>query len=637
MSERPHNLEILGTPVAVVDYASAIEESQRLARCGRPAAVAASNTHIITLARHDPSFGRVMSSFDLVLPDGMPLRWALNAKGAGLRDRVYGPYFMERLLQATPRPWRHFFFGGTAETLEALSQAARQFQPDLEIAGVLSPPFRAWTERDEEEFARAIADSGADFVWVALGGERQERWIIGNLRRHTKGVFFAVGDAFALLSGQRPYAPGWMQRLGITWLYRLAQEPRRLWKRYFTYNSLFLLYSLRDGLLGTPRRLRVGTGRLAVGFLGSRGVPARYSGFEVVVEELGARLAERGHEVTVYNRLPHYRLPEGHWRGMKVVALPSIPTKNLDTIVHTTLSMLHAAWRRYDIIYLCGVGNAILARLATLCGMRVVINVDGADFRRKKWGGFASRWLHRSERWALHYGDCVIADNSTIADRYERDYGVRPEHLTYGVPIRDEPVHVGELERWGLTPRGYFLYVSRLTPENEADLLLRAHAKLQDPLPLVIVGEVPYEHGYMDKLRSLAGPRVIFTGGRFAEAYVELSQNALAFVMPATIEATRLVLLDQLGMGACILYQDCAATREVLQDAGLPFDGTDPAGSLAALLERAARHPEECAAAGRRARRRAEAYDWPAVVRRYEEIFQRVLGREGEPAPHHPA
>ena len=628
MSAPPRKIEILGTPVAVVDYDSAIEESKRLAGSGRPAAVSASNTHIVALARHKPDFGRVMREFDLVLPDGMPLRWTLNAKGAGLRDRVYGPYFMEKMIRSTPKPWRHFLFGGTEKTLRELQEHLREIQPVVDIAGTFSPPFRAWNEEDEKEFARRIAESKADFVWVALGGERQEKWIVENIGRHQRGVFFAVGDAFTLLAGERAFAPAWMQRLGITWAYRLWQEPRRLWKRYARFNTLFVWYTLRDALLGTPDGRRAAQGLPSIAFLGSRGVPARYSGFEVVVQELGKRLAAQGHDVTVYNRLPHFGPPQPVWEGMKIIGLPTIPTKSLDTIVHTTLSMFDAMRRKFDIIYLCGVGNAILGRLARAAGMKVVINVDGADFHRKKWRGFARSWLEKSERWAIDSADCVIADSSTIADRYERNYGVRPEHLSYGLTVRDEPVICGELAQWNLKPNEYFLYVSRLTPENEASLLLEAYRRVADPLPLVIVGDDPYEHAYKRELRALATDKVIFTGQRFADAYIELSQNARAYIMPATIEATRLVLLDQLGMGKAIIYHDCAATREVLGDSGIPFGPEHAVESLAEKLAWAKDHPEACAAAGRKARERAEMFRWENVLDRYGEIFARILAKK---------
>jgi N-acetylglucosaminyldiphosphoundecaprenol N-acetyl-beta-D-mannosaminyltransferase len=613
--------------VALVDYSSAIAECQRLACEPRPAAVSASNTHIIALARRDPDFAATMRLFDMVLPDGMPLVWSLNSNGASLKDRVYGPYFMRRLVAATPSPWRHFFFGSTVETLQSLIAGLQDDCPGLEVAGTLSPPFRDWDDNEEESFAQAIARSGADFIWVALGGERQEKWIIRNLHRHRRGVFLAVGDAFPLLAGERPFAPDWMQRTGTTWAFRLLQEPNRLWRRYTRFNTLFLYYTVRDAVLGkpAPKEKKPPAGLPSIAFLGSRGVPARYSGFEVVVEELGSRLAALGHPVTVYNRLPRFEHTEKSWKGMDIVGLYTIPTKSLDTIVHTFLSMLHAIWRRYDIIYLCGVGNAVLARLAKAAGMRVVINVDGADFRRKKWGGFARWWLKKSEHWAMEFGDSVIADNATVADRYFHDYGKRPEHLSYGLTVRDTPVHCGELEKWGLRPNEYFLYVSRFTPENEAELLLRAYRLLENPLPLVLVGADPYEHAYRRLLGELATDRVIFTGLRFADAYIELSQNARAFVMPATIEATRLVLLDQLGMGKCVVYHDCAATREVLGDTGIPFDTEKPIENLAAKLRWAQENPGPVAAEGRRIRERAELFRWETVLARYEQIFAGIV------------
>src|SRR5437660_3077188 len=167
-------IEILGMPVACVTYQSAFEIVQTLARESRPTAVCPSNTHILAEARHCPDFARVMSKFDLILPDGMPVVWALNLRGAGLSDRVYGPYFMKYSLQNTPRPWRHFFFGDTNECLEDLKRAAIKTQPNIEVVGAISPTFRAWSESDEAQFAETINRANPDFVWVALPGGRME-------------------------------------------------------------------------------------------------------------------------------------------------------------------------------------------------------------------------------------------------------------------------------------------------------------------------------------------------------------------------------------------------------------------------------------------------------------------------------
>lgn len=181
----------------------------------------------------------------------MPVVWAMNLRGAGLSDRVYGPYFTKYVLKPTPKPWRHFFFGDTEEVLQSLRTAVLQLQPNIDIVGAISPPFRAWTEANEARFAEAISAANPDFVWVALPGGRMERWIVANQARHKRGVFLAVGDAFSLLSGRRAFAPKWMQRLGLTWLYRMSKEPRRLGPRYIQYNSLFVYYLIR-GLATRP-------------------------------------------------------------------------------------------------------------------------------------------------------------------------------------------------------------------------------------------------------------------------------------------------------------------------------------------------------------------------------------------------
>jgi N-acetylglucosaminyldiphosphoundecaprenol N-acetyl-beta-D-mannosaminyltransferase len=244
------SIKILGTPVACVTYDSALEIIKTLARQARPTAVCPANTHILAEARHSPDFAPVMAKFDLVLPDGMPVLWTLNQCGAGLSDRVYGPYFMRHVLKNTPRPWRHFFFGDTEECLVDLQRVVTELQPDIQIAGAISPPFHRWTESDEAAFAQTINSAAPDFVWVALPGVRMERWIIHNQLRYKRGVFLAVGDAFALLSGRRPFAPASIQRMGLTWLFRLTSEPLRLGPRYLRYNFLFVFYVVRDWLCG---------------------------------------------------------------------------------------------------------------------------------------------------------------------------------------------------------------------------------------------------------------------------------------------------------------------------------------------------------------------------------------------------
>lgn len=247
-------VELLGVPVACATYETALERIKTLAREPRATAVCPSNTHILGEARHNPAFARTLAQFDLVLPDGMPVVWALNFGGAGLKDRVYGPYFMRHTLRNTARPWRHFFFGDSEDCLVELRRVLVQLQPDIDIVGMISPPFRPFTEADEAGFAEAINRADPDFIWVALPGVRMEQWIIDNQARYRRGVFLAVGDAFTLLSGRRAFAPAWMQRMGLTWAYRLSKEPLRLGPRYIRYNSMFVSYLLRDVFRGWGRQ-----------------------------------------------------------------------------------------------------------------------------------------------------------------------------------------------------------------------------------------------------------------------------------------------------------------------------------------------------------------------------------------------
>ena len=180
----------------------------------------------------------------------MPLIWALNLQGACLKDRVYGPYLMRAFFEPgkTASGLKHFLFGSTPETLEKLEKHLSKLNPQTIIVGHLSPPFGEFSDKDEVAIAKTISDAEPDCIWVALGGIKQETWIKKNLFRYRRGVFLGVGDAFSLLAGQSTFAPATVQRLGLTWLFRMIQNPRRLGPRYFTYNFRFLKLWMLDRL-----------------------------------------------------------------------------------------------------------------------------------------------------------------------------------------------------------------------------------------------------------------------------------------------------------------------------------------------------------------------------------------------------
>jgi len=247
-----HTHPVIGLPLACTDYAGAVAWILDKAGDRRKAhAVEAANTHVAALARSDRDFGDTMRRFDLIVPDGMPLVWSLNAAlppAQRLVDRVYGPTLMLETLRASAgRPeFRHFLFGGKESTLEKLRASFAERFPGVAIAGAYSPPFGEWPADESDRVFDMIRDSGANLIWVGLGCPKQEHWIARHKDRLPPGVYFGIGAAFAFHAGEVSQAPALLQKCGLEWLYRIAAEPRRLFKRYFTYNSLFLWYSLRD-------------------------------------------------------------------------------------------------------------------------------------------------------------------------------------------------------------------------------------------------------------------------------------------------------------------------------------------------------------------------------------------------------
>ncbi|MCF7675511.1 MAG: WecB/TagA/CpsF family glycosyltransferase [Akkermansiaceae bacterium] len=251
-------IPVIGMPIAATDYAGAVDWILDRARnCDRPYAVEAANAHVAALARWDPAFGASMARFDLITPDGMPLVWGVNRRlpsAERLTARVYGPTLMLEALKATDGAgeFRHFLLGGQETTLDKLKKVFGGRFPGTVIAGCHSPPFGEWPAGEFERICAMIRESGANLIWVGLGCPKQEHWIAANKDRLPPGVYFGIGAAFAFHAGEVRQAPALVQRCGLEWLYRLCMEPRRLFRRYLTYNSLFLYYSLRDRISGPP-------------------------------------------------------------------------------------------------------------------------------------------------------------------------------------------------------------------------------------------------------------------------------------------------------------------------------------------------------------------------------------------------
>ncbi|MFT3989891.1 MAG: WecB/TagA/CpsF family glycosyltransferase [Luteolibacter sp.] len=243
---------VIGLPVARTTYQGAVGWIKEHALKNDAAyAVEAANTQVAAMNRTDAAFHAAMAEFDLITPDGMPLVWALNHGQPvenQLRDRVYGPTLMLETFAATENQpeFRHFLLGGKQSTLDKLESVFAERFPGTSISGSYSPPFGTWPKDTNPHIFNLIRESRANLIWVGLGCPKQERWIAENKPKLPPGVYFGIGAAFAFHAGEISQAPPLLQRNGLEWAYRLAMEPRRLFKRYFTYNSLFIYHFLRD-------------------------------------------------------------------------------------------------------------------------------------------------------------------------------------------------------------------------------------------------------------------------------------------------------------------------------------------------------------------------------------------------------
>lgn len=237
---------VLSAPIDVLTWAQALARIAAWAAARESRYVCITNAHSVVTAGQAADFGRVLAEADMVTPDGAPVAWMLRKLGHPDQQRINGPDLMWRYCaEAAARGEAIYLYGGMPETLTRLQAALVARFPGLRIAGTHSPPFRALSPEEDAEVVEAINSSGAGTVWVSLGCPKQERWMAEH-RGRINAVMIGVGAAFDYHAGTIKRAPLWMQRSGLEWLHRLCSEPRRLWKRYFVTNSLFIIGALRQ-------------------------------------------------------------------------------------------------------------------------------------------------------------------------------------------------------------------------------------------------------------------------------------------------------------------------------------------------------------------------------------------------------
>jgi glycosyltransferase involved in cell wall biosynthesis len=356
-----------------------------------------------------------------------------------------------------------------------------------------------------------------------------------------------------------------------------------------------------------------------IALVGTRGIPANYGGFETFAEELSTRLVERGHQVTVYCRQKH---AEPLYRGVRLQYLPTIRHKYFDTIAHTAASTWHLLRRRPDVALYCNGANAIFTLAPRMVGVPVALNVDGIERQRKKWNRAARAWYLASEWLTKFCPTVVVTDALTIQEYYRKRYRKETVFIPYGAEVgKVDSAEV--LATLGLEAGRYFLYVSRLEPENHPLEVRQAFEQVVTQMKLALVGDAPYAQEYIRQVRDTGDPRIVMPGAIYGVGYRELGSHCFAYIHATEVGGTHPALIEAMGRGALVLYRNTPENAEVAGDAGIPFE----AGELTAALRHVLAMPEFDRERLRHAAmaRVRDHYSWNTVTDAYEGLLKAMM------------
>jgi len=510
--------------------------------------------------------------------------------------------------------------------------------PALRDRLISQSPFTVLPSHAYETLGKTILESYAEGRAVVASDIGSRRELV---RQGETGVLYRCGnvnqlaDAIKTLAG-KPELAEKMGRAG----WEMVRE-RHTPEEY--YQKLLGLY---ETLAGRKSMQRTGVSptmagcaakanpKLKIAFIGGRGVISKYSGIESYYEEVGKRLVKMGHEVTVYCR-NYFTPPLSEHNGMKLVRLPTMRSKHLETVIHTTLSTIHALTEKYDVVHYHALGPALFSVLPRLRGTKTAVTVQGLDWQRKKWGRLASAVLRLGERASVRLPNGTMVVSQALQDRYREMHGIEAFYVPNGGILRERSEPKAILE-WGLDPGKYVLFLGRFSPEKGCHLLVEAFEKLDTDVKLVMAGASSYCDSYSQELRTHASDRIRMLEWVSGEMLDELLTNAMIFVLPSDLEGLSLALLDAMGAGLCVLTSDVPENREVVDGAGFTFrrgDSRDLAERLSFLIA----NPSVREAAGRIARKRiAEQYQWQKIAEEIEMAYFEILGRKGAKAARKP-
>ena len=621
--------KILGTNINVTDMEKTVKYLEDNLEDLRGKYICISNVHTTVMAFRDRDYQAVQNRAALALPDGKPLSIVSRRRGFQEAKRVPGPDLMPKIFELSKeRGYRHYFYGSKEETLEKLRKKLIAKYPYLQISGMYSPPFRSLTNEEDQEIINKINAAKPDFIWVALGAPKQEKWMNSHLDK-LSGVMLGVGAAFDFSAGTVKRAPAWMQELCLEWLYRIMQDPVRLIPRYIDTNFSFLWNVYKENNQIRKERKRQ-NGTLKIAMIGHKRIPSREGGVEIVVKELSTRLVEKGHQVDVYNRRGSHvsgkefmnRIGK-EYKGVRIITIPTFENKSLNAIVYSFLASIRVLFGGYDIIHYHAEGPCSMLWLPKLFRKKVVATIHGLDWQRAKWGNLASGVLKFGERMASKYADEVIVLSANMQDYFKKTYNRETRYIPNGIN-RPEYMAAKEItEKWGLHKEEYILFLARIVPEKGAHYLIDAYKRLQTDKKLVIAGGSSHSMEYYLELKNMAGNNynIIFTdfvGGRTLE---ELYSNAYIFVLPSDVEGMAISLLEAMSYGNCCLVSDIPENTEVTEDKAPTFTKGD-INDLARKLDVLCDNPEKVQGYRREAADFiCKKYNWDCVTDRTVEVY----------------
>jgi glycosyltransferase involved in cell wall biosynthesis len=547
---------------------------------------------------------------------------------------------VDDLLRAMQRlPELRLIVAGDGPERGRLEQLAGQMRlSNVEFAGhlrgeeleraIASSRFTVLPSHAYETLGKTILESYAEgraVVATDLGSRREL------VQAGKTGLLYRTGDveqlaeALRLLSS-RPELADKMGQAG-------REQVRQKYAPGAHYEALIGLYERvtdkKKQSVGAPRHMRVRAPVkmqkqiLRVAFIGGRGLVSKYSGIETYYEEIGKRLTGMGHEVTAYCRT--YFTPPGKHNGIRVVRLPTIRSKHMETLVHTFLSTLHVLFQSCDVVHYHALGPALFSFIPRLAGKKTVVTVQGLDWRRKKWGRIAATVLRLGERAAVSLPSRTMVVSQALQNHYRAGYGAQTSYVPNGGLLRERRAP-NKLFDWGLEPGRYILFLGRFSPEKGCHLLVEAYERLDTDVKLVMAGASSYCDDYSRGLQTHAGERIKMLDWVSGEVLDELLTNAMMFVLPSDLEGLSLALLDAMGAGLCVLSSDVAENREAIGDAGFTFRSGDVA-DLADRLRFLIANPAVREAAGQAAKRRIrEHYQWQQIAVEIERVYFEMMG-----------